>query len=107
VTETTYFFTDELSFSAEQTEEMKQQLTLLSVFEKAIEAAPDEVTGEIFNAAVKASGVQAGVKGKALYHPVRLALTGRENGPELFKIAPLLGKERILARLRVWTSPQA
>jgi glutamyl-tRNA synthetase len=47
------------------------------------------------------------VKGKALYHPIRLALTGRENGPEMVKIAPLLGKERILTRVRVWTKPQA
>ncbi|MGH7739070.1 MAG: hypothetical protein ACREL1_02880, partial [bacterium] len=37
-------------------------------------------------------------------HPLRLALTGREDGPELIKVGPLLGKARIIERLRVWTA---
>jgi glutamyl-tRNA synthetase len=41
-----------------------------------------------------------GRKGKALFHPLRLALTGREHGPELKHLLPLLGRERALARLR-------
>lgn len=40
-----------------------------------------------------------GRKGKALFHPLRLALTGRENGPELKSLLPLIGRERALARL--------
>ena len=41
-----------------------------------------------------------GLKGKALFQPLRLALTGREHGPELKHLLPLLGRERALARLR-------
>ena len=41
-----------------------------------------------------------GRKGKALFHPLRLALTGREHGPELKHLLPLLGRERAYARLR-------
>jgi len=51
---------------------------------------------------VKAAGQELNVKGRALYHPVRLALTGREDGPELVKIAPLLGREVVLKRLKAW-----
>ena len=40
-----------------------------------------------------------GRKGKALFHPLRLALTGREHGPELKHLLPLLGRERAYARL--------
>jgi glutamyl-tRNA synthetase len=40
-----------------------------------------------------------GVKGRALYRPLRLALTGRENGPELAALLPLIGPERARARL--------
>ena len=47
--------------------------------------------------AVKAG---TGRKGKALFQPLRLALTGREHGPELRHLLPLLGRERALARLR-------
>lgn len=39
-------------------------------------------------------------KGKALFMPLRLALTGMEHGPELPVLLPLLGLERARARLR-------
>jgi glutamyl-tRNA synthetase len=40
-----------------------------------------------------------GRKGKALFLPLRLALTGKEQGPELRLLLPLIGRERALARL--------
>ena len=47
----------------------------------------------------KAVSAQTGAKGRALYHPLRLALTGLEHGPELKKLLPLIGHARTLARL--------
>ena len=38
-------------------------------------------------------------KGRDLFRPLRLALTGREHGPELVNLLPLIGHERALARL--------
>jgi len=40
----------------------------------------------------------SGRKGRALYHPRRLALTGREAGPELAAFRPLIGRVRALGR---------
>jgi glutamyl-tRNA synthetase len=40
-----------------------------------------------------------GRKGRALYHPLRLALTGAETGPELSLLLPLIGRARAAARL--------
>ncbi len=40
-----------------------------------------------------------GRKGKALFMPLRLALTGRESGPELKAVLPLLGRSAVLSRL--------
>lgn len=40
-----------------------------------------------------------GRKGKALFHPLRLALTGAEQGPELAVLLPLIGRARASARL--------
>ena len=42
---------------------------------------------------------KTGRKGKALFHPLRLALTGREQGPELRSLLPLLGRKACLDRL--------
>jgi glutamyl-tRNA synthetase len=40
-----------------------------------------------------------GRKGKALFLPLRLALTGRDHGPELAALLPLIGREKVLERL--------
>ena len=40
-----------------------------------------------------------GVKGKNLFMPVRIALTGSEHGPEFVNVLVLLGKENILKRI--------
>jgi glutamyl-tRNA synthetase len=40
-----------------------------------------------------------GAKGKALFMPLRRALTGRDHGPELAALLPLIGRERARARL--------
>ena len=46
--------------------------------------------------ALKAS---TGRKGRALFRPLRLALTARESGPEMGPLLKLIGKERALERL--------
>ncbi len=42
---------------------------------------------------------KTGVKGKALFMPLRLALTGQPHGPEMKKLLPLIGPERAAKRL--------
>ena len=56
----------------------------------------DETTWSAWTGAVTAA---TGAKGRGLFHPLRLALTGREHGPELKKLLPLIGRARALARL--------
>jgi glutamyl-tRNA synthetase len=56
----------------------------------------DGSTWERWSADVKQA---TGAKGKALFQPLRLALTGREHGPELKQLLPLIGRKRAIARL--------
>ncbi len=42
---------------------------------------------------------ETGRKGKALFLPLRRALTGRDHGPDMAALLPLIGRERALARL--------
>lgn len=60
---------------------------------------PEPYTEASWNEWTKAVGAATGRQGRALYHPLRLALTGRETGPELNKLLPLIGRARALARL--------
>jgi glutamyl-tRNA synthetase len=61
---------------------------------------PDEIfdatTWSRWTGAIKA---QSGRKGRALFHPLRLALTGRDQGPELAVLLPLIGRSKAEARL--------
>ncbi|WP_395697082.1 glutamate--tRNA ligase [Methylocella sp.] len=57
----------------------------------------DATSWSAWTAALKES---SGRKGRALFHPLRLALTGREDGPELAALLPLIGRVRASARLR-------
>ncbi|WP_324806081.1 glutamate--tRNA ligase [Sphingomonas sp. LY29] len=41
-----------------------------------------------------------GRKGRGLFHPLRLALTGRDSGPEMASMIRLIGKARSVARLQ-------
>jgi glutamyl-tRNA synthetase len=41
----------------------------------------------------------SGKKGRELFHPLRLALTGRESGPEMAGLVARMGKERAVRRL--------
>ncbi len=43
---------------------------------------------------------KTGRKGKPLFLPLRQALTGRDHGPDMAALLPLIGKERALQRLR-------
>ncbi|MEM7461089.1 MAG: glutamate--tRNA ligase [Pseudomonadota bacterium] len=43
--------------------------------------------------------VPSGRKGKALFMPLRKALTGMDHGPDMAKILPIIGRERTMARL--------
>lgn len=57
----------------------------------------DETTFAAWTADIKKA---TGRKGRDLFHPLRLALTGREDGPELKTLLPLLGRERTIVRLQ-------
>lgn len=56
-----------------------------------------EATWRDWTGAVKTA---TGAKGKALFMPLRQALTGLDHGPELASLLPLIGRERAEARLR-------
>ncbi|MGM0562022.1 MAG: glutamate--tRNA ligase [Pseudomonadota bacterium] len=61
----------------------------------------DLSTWSIWTQAVKE---KTGRKGKALFMPLRLALTGLSSGPELKNLLPLIGYERVAKRLEGQTA---
>jgi glutamyl-tRNA synthetase len=60
---------------------------------------PEPWDVETWSTWTKAVSAATGKKGRALFHPLRLALTGREQGPELKLLLPLMGRARAMRRL--------
>ena len=66
----------------------------------AISLLPDgPITPDIWKEWTKAIGAATGAKGRGLFMPLRLALTGRNAGPEVAGLLPFIGRDRIIARL--------
>ncbi len=70
-------------------------------FQRALAAARRHPTD--YRAFLTELKTTTGVKGKKLFQPLRAALTGRLDGPELERIYALLGPDRMQTRLSHWT----
>lgn len=69
------------------------------VAEAAAVAASLDWSNEPWKTLAEALKHSTGVKGKALFHPLRLALTGRDSGPEMAGLLDRMGQDRAVARL--------
>jgi glutamyl-tRNA synthetase len=68
-------------------------------------AAALDWSGDPWHALADALKSATGHKGRALFHPLRLALTGRDSGPEMAGLLKRIGKDRALARLSATANP--
>ncbi|WP_289088042.1 glutamate--tRNA ligase [uncultured Veillonella sp.] len=102
--EAAMFFTDSISIDEEHRDDIKAVLaeescpTVLAAFSDKLKAM-DEVTPEQVKAAIKAIMKETKLKGKFVFMPIRVAITGQMHGPDLNYIVPLLGRDTVLARL--------
>lgn len=61
------------------------------------EGEPGPETFKAWTGAIKA---ETGARGKALFLPLRRAITGLEHGPELGPLLPLIGRNRLVERFK-------
>ena len=66
----------------------------------AADLLPDGDLGDVWGDWTKSVGAATAAKGRGLFMPIRLALTGQARGPEIAPLLPFIGRERIVARLR-------
>ncbi len=84
-----------------QEDEVAFLLQAMDLLPDAAETPWDDTTWGTWTAALREA---SGRTGKALFHPLRLALTAEEKGPELRDLLPLMGHERVAGRLRLAAS---
>lgn len=67
----------------------------------AAELLPKSIDTGTWHIWTQAIGKKVNLRGKNLYLPLRIALTGKERGPELNGLLPLIGYESIIKRLTI------
>ena len=69
---------------------------------RAAAAAAEEMSwnGDPWHVLTGALKESTGRKGRALFLPLRVALTGQEHGPDMKALLPLIGRERAISRLK-------
>ena len=96
------FFNNKIEPEDENALEMlkgEQVPSLLNAFKEELDKI-EEIDEEFSKGIMKKIQKATGVKGKNLYMPVRIALTGNNHGPELTNIIYILGKQNILDRIK-------
>ncbi|MBD3832460.1 glutamate--tRNA ligase [Brevundimonas bullata] len=66
----------------------------------ALEVLPEVIDVNAWSAWTAAVKEKTGAKGKGLFMPLRLILTGQAHGPDMAAMAPLIGREAIVRRLK-------
>lgn len=96
----TLFFEDSLEWSAEAKEVLQGDdvPAVLDAFSEQIRSV-EPFEADTIKKAIKAVQKETGVKGKNLFMPIRVAVTGQQHGPQLNDAIELLGRDKVLSNL--------
>ncbi len=96
-----YFLSDNFEISKEALEILKkpESKTVLLRFRDELKNEKRQIIDSVFAEIAKKIIGETGIKGKNFFLPIRAAITGRINGPEIYFILPVIGKETAIKRL--------
>jgi glutamyl-tRNA synthetase/nondiscriminating glutamyl-tRNA synthetase len=94
------FFVDDFPYSDEVKEIMSENSAykVIQLFYEKVKQL-DKITKEDFKKITKEIQKELGVKGKKLFMPIRVALTGETSGVGVDILVEVIGKDRVLHRL--------
>lgn len=99
---TDYFFLDTLEYEVKGVRKWFTQPYVPQMLETLIDRYTSLEPFDLQNieATIRAVAEELGVSAAQVIHPTRVAVSGRTVGPGLFEMIEVLGKERVLRRLR-------
>lgn len=97
------FFNDEIELDEAGQEVVKgeQVPELMNALYSTFEALED-FSPEAIKKAIKDVQKETGIKGKNLFMPIRVVITGETKGPELPNAIHLIGKDKVLERIKAF-----
>lgn len=99
---TELFFRDSVEDESEAAEVLAEETVpaVLSAYLTQVEGS-ESFSADDQKALIKSVQQETGCKGKALFMPIRAALTGQTHGPDLNQTIALLGKQKVVDRLKL------
>lgn len=96
-----FFFTEEVKYDEEAVNKVFKAETAKKALEVMIAkyGALQDFTEHSLEAAAREAAKENGLKAGQIFHPVRVAVSGRTNGPTLFKMLEYMGKDMVLKRM--------
>ncbi len=90
------FFKDDITINEDEGIELIQRESSQQVYTELLKSLQEleELTVDSFQSVMKSIQQETGIKGKDLWMPVRIALTGKIHGPELPKVLEIFGLEQ-------------
>jgi nondiscriminating glutamyl-tRNA synthetase len=70
--------------------QLEKTPAVLELFATKIKAEPEPISAERFKAIINDVKTETGAKGKELFHPIRITITGSHSGPEFDKVIPVI-----------------
>ena len=97
------FFNDSLHIDDSAKEELSDETAIIAI--ESIEEKLSNLTDEMFTSEnikplIKEIQKEKGIKGRKLFMPIRIAVSGQMHGPELPQVIEVLGKEKVLDHIK-------
>lgn len=97
-----FFTSDQLAFESQEAEDIlhgENVGIVLQAFKEKIHQQPDSMDAVQVKQMLKEIQKETGIKGKGLFMPIRVAVTGSIHGPDIGQTFAILGPNRVIKRL--------
>ena len=91
------FYDDEVAADLRENKEIV--ITVMEAMRQKLEGV-ETINSDIYKRLLKEIQAETGIKGRNLFHSLRLAKTGEEQGPDLDKLAIIMGRDLMLERTK-------
>lgn len=98
-----FVFENNIEFETEEAEQTIRESQIVEILDALLEELDqlEEIDEEFSKTIMKKLQKKTGIKGKNLFMPIRIAITGQQHGPDLDKIMLVIGKSNLIKRIDI------
>jgi nondiscriminating glutamyl-tRNA synthetase len=96
-----FFFIDEINYNPDAVDKVLKKPEVLKILSgiKAVYTSIDDFKDTVIEEKTRAFAKENGYKAGQVFHPLRVSVSGRTEGPTLFKMMEYFGKDLVIKRI--------